>query len=144
MKLYKRILKEEWYQSFKGGFSSADKVDVYKNISRKELIKFGKDVDNISSYLLSNGDIYSWKHDFHINIMRNMKPKIPQDAIPVIIYFYRNEAEVTVTDSSKGTKWHHNPNAAKAIKSHRHMNKLFKKINVSYYDDAIVGDWEEL
>jgi len=49
-----------------------------------------------------------------------------------------------VTDSSKRTKWYHNPEVAEVIRNYPYLNKMWDDIEVDYYDSDIVGDWEEM
>jgi hypothetical protein len=89
---------------------------------------------------LDNQHCYAWKagSGLHFSVNQHLELK---NGIPVYLYFDRQEVDVQITDQSRNTKWHENPQVARKIRSHPYIKKMWKKVMVSYYNDAIVGDW---
>ncbi len=139
MKTYKELLSEKWVASYKIGWMN-NKTDVYYNPTRKELKQWDGHCD---MYLLSNGNAYAWGNAMHYDIEKKMN-ELDRTAIPVQLYYNGREVMAVVTDSSKRGMWHHNNKVADIIRKHKYLNKMFSKIEVSYYDEMIVGSWEEM
>ena len=123
-----------------------DHIPVYIDPTFEELESLIADDFTFPEYVrawLDNQHCYVWNtfKGLHFSVNKHLGLK---NGIPVLLYFNRQEVDVLVTDQSRTTKWHENPQVAKIINSHPYLKKMWKKINVNYYNDAIVGDWSKL
>jgi hypothetical protein len=132
-------VKEEIYP-FTANIKNHDgkSVTIYIDPNKKELDKLDF-MDGVRA-LLDVKNCYAWANAFHATIMRQLSLS---NAIPVLL-FYDNQTEiyVMVTDASRSTLWHENPKVAVAIRNHPYIRK-WKKIEIGYYNEDIVGDWEK-
>ena len=135
-------LNEERLQNPRTG----KRFNVYKNPSMMELKGVAEDhpledAGWVGSWLVGN-DWYVWSYNdaLHYDIEKQLGI---QNGIPLSIAFNDRKAFVVVTDSSKRTNWHHNPDVADAIRNHPHLGSQFNIEDISYYDEAIVGSWHE-
>lgn len=71
-------------------------------------------------------------------------PGFDNTFLPIYMYWNRTHAVLDITDSSRRSVWHHSPKAYDYVMSHPWLNKLFKEIEVSYYDEDIYGDWRDI
>ena len=124
-------------------------TEIFRNPSSKELlIAQGKHGDLLRAFL-DGDDLLVWESSkaLHSEVMRDIKFKT-SDPIPLLIYSFDSSGgvEVEVTDTARRTKWHHNPKVKDAIESHPWIKKLGHDgfVDIHYYDEAIVGPWDEL
>lgn len=129
-------------------------VDVFLDPSTTELRKEGVlSYDQARIFLLGDR-AYVWNGSsaLHAEVATSKKiPGFDDSAIPLIGWFHpgtKNLMSVTVTDYSERTRWHHNPGVMAAIQEHPWVMRVSKNglglVHVSYYDEAIVGDWKDI
>lgn len=127
-------------------YGKENHADVYKDPSHKELHASSHDGNTLA--WLHHSHMYSFNphHTRHYDV----KPHIginhhdKHEGIALDIHHHKKEAHVTVTDSTKNSKWHHNPDLKKHIENHPQLKKHFKKVHVNYYDEDIHGPWHEM
>lgn len=120
-------------------------VDVMKNPTRKELNKLNvQKYDVVRAFVVGN-DLLAWNvgEGLHMEMATVLKLDI-SNVIPLLLYVFQDEGHAKVTDMSRKTVWHHNPKTADVLRRHHALNNMFRKIEVSYYDQDEVGDWEEM
>lgn len=133
-------------------------VPIHKNPSRKTLnMEASYHTDGTahgpkeSGIFLHNNDMYAFDRGgtLHGEIARHMgidpdgkHAAEGREHLPIYLSHHGDEAHAHVTDASRRTKWHHNPETADYIRNHPQLKKHFKHISVSYYDEDIHGDWE--
>lgn len=144
-------INEDFYTRFQTqGFSNRPPVtdgEIFKNPSKKEIKivenSFATRDSDIPGFLhLESGDLYIFK-PYILHSMVADSGKIPQNSIGIRFYHDGSDCEVSVTDYTKRSSWHHNPKIAEAIYS-SYLSKLYQIVTIDYYDGAIVGDWSEL
>ncbi len=144
------FIKEEFYDSFVNViFNLEHVVEIYKNPTRKEmseLLKVGSS-DFLRGYITDNA-LYVWHPSvgLHHSVREHMG--LDKNKVLGIYLFYHpahhNDIDVQVTDSTKGTKWHHNPNVADWIRARPFWWINPADIVISYYDEDEVGEWEDM
>ncbi|MBK6942490.1 MAG: hypothetical protein IPH13_20130 [Planctomycetes bacterium] len=97
---------------------------------------------------------YVWKGGTSIHVeVEQMKlvPGLDDSAIPLVGWFHPSTGQlmsVVVSDYSKRTRWHHKGEVKDAIQNHPWVMRVSRGgtglVHISYYDDAIVGDWTEI
>lgn len=118
-----------------------DAVEVYRNPSAKEWRSMG---DSVHAFIIGD-DILAWQGGSLLHYEVHQNCSLPQTAIPVYLYGdLKDDLDVQVTDSAKRSPWFHNPLTANQIRRCNYLKNNFSDISVSYFDEAIVGDWEEL
>lgn len=144
------FIKEKFYDSFVNViYGHRHDVEIYKNPTRGELSALIKDSssDFLRAYLTSDS-LYVWEPStgLHYSIREHMG--LDKNKVLGIYLFYNpshhNDIDVQVTDSTKGTKWFHNPNVAGWIRSRPVWWSNPDDIVVSYFDEAEVGEWEDM
>ena len=81
----------------------------------------------------------------HVTVSESLK--LGPEAIPVYLYGHQGKViSVVVSDASKNSNWHHNPKVVDAILSHSELSRFFadENVDVSFWDEDIVGDWRKL
>lgn len=119
-------------------------LEIFKNPTVQEMRTLKLHERSIPGFVdASTGDFYAFTPEFlHFNVLQTRK--IDFDFIPVRLFVGRGEIGVMVTDSVKhNNKWSDSPKVAQIIKN-SYLSKLYKNIVVSYYNEDIVGNWEEL
>lgn len=121
------------------------RIDVVKNPSKDVLPKLLDKWGATRAFLMRGSAIIWGVSPIHAEVARQLGLADNPYALPIILYADGADAMVQVTDYSRNTKWHENPQAANFIRNHPYMRKMFgDNIDIDYYNDAIVGDWEEL
>ena len=118
-------------------------VDVFKNPTTKELKEVSREEGTGTRAFLDGNDIYVWEGALHRAIQDQLK--LSDKRIPLDVATDGNKIySVRVTDHSKRTKWYHDPEVEEVIKKHPFIKlKADNDFNVEYYDEAIVGPWDE-
>ena len=118
-------------------------VEVFKNPDRRELRELSQ--EKSIRAILTQSDCFAWDAfgGLHFTI-RNYFKGMFLDSMSVILYPEGNGVHVFVTDNNKNTQWHHNSQAAELVRSHPYLNKMWSDIEISYWDEDIVGDWEQI
>lgn len=142
MKSFLTFLKEEWYQSFKVP-SLKEPLEIYKNPSRKEIMQLAKqDFDTFRAFLMDDGNMYAWSRAIHGQAHKSLK--LGGNMIPVSIDIFGQTGMIKVTDFINSSNWgDHREKVAEKIRSNRHLNKLFSKLKIEYYNQRSSGDWEK-
>lgn len=135
------VLDEQFVSGFEiDRISKRIPIEVFKNPSRAEY----NDCEQYDAVraMIVDSDLYIWSFSaLHAEVAEHMH--FPKTCIPVILHGdYKGDVQVSVTDFSERTIWHHNGDVADEIRSVL-TDFGFKEINVEYYDYAIVGDWSE-
>lgn len=127
-----------------------DTLDLVFNPDPSDATSILRDNKFIRGLLFENGDWVIWNsfQAIHLHVMREMPEWMKKYGDPVPVYIYgipgESGAGVIVTDASKFTKWHHNPEVAELIEDHRGLSRVFPNVFVSYHDEDIVGDWADV
>lgn len=138
-------LQQYLTEKYIDGFNVRGKyVEVFKNPSSKEYREFKGSSDMVRAFLVGS-DIYIWNvfKGLHNDIDRVMK--FGRNALPVMLFMDRpsdRDVSVVITDYSKGTRWYHNSDIILYLEGDSYL--AGKDIDVSYFDESIVGRWEEL
>jgi hypothetical protein len=123
--------------------------DIFRNPSRKEYIEALGSNGEVRAFLVGD-DMIIWNAygATHSTVRDRAKQlRLPHDTIiPLLIYGRPGrECIAVVTDHVQNTMWSHNGAVVAAIENNPYMRRVFpKKIEVSFYDQDIVGDWREL
>jgi hypothetical protein len=137
-RLYNYI-NEEYAKSLK---VRGNYIEVFKNPSRKEFNEIiGKD-DVLRAFLVDD-DIYIWSVFGGLHYDIDKKMNFGKKALPIYCNdIFSRSIGVMITDYSKNTKWYHNPDVVNYIREESYFSG--KRVNISYFDKNIVGDWEDL
>jgi hypothetical protein len=120
---------------------SGNRVNLYIDPTFEELEGI-KSFGEVRAWLDSN-HCYAWDSTeaLHYDVKEGMGLA---DAVPVALIFDRIDAVIIVTDAVRTTKWHHNPQVAEFIRRHPYISRMWDTVVLHYYDEDVVGDWEEL
>lgn len=152
MNWYRKASKYEklCYENFSKWDKPGEKTDirciyVTWNPDGREYRQLLKDHQITRGFAFQSGDLVLWDGgwDAHWGPRSALAKKgfDMNTAIPVQA-FYNG---LMVTDTSKGLDIHESPDAAKILKSHPVVKKIMpKNFDISYYNEAIVGDWSDL
>jgi hypothetical protein len=58
--------------------------------------------------------------------------------------FDGKELYVNVTDATKNSVWHHNPDIGEFIESNKYLSRKWSSFDINFYDEAIYGDWRDM
>lgn len=131
-------LIEKYQTGFKG--IKGEMADIFRNPTTKEWREC-EQYNEVRGMVVGD-DLLIWNPYTAVHQMVRDELNLPREAIPLTIMgILRGEAHVTVTDNSAQTPWHHNPEVARAIRSCGYVQNNFTDIEISYYDESIVGDW---
>ena len=119
-------------------------TDVFINPDGKELKEILKKRDEMRIILPNNKDFIAFDvFTLHQSVREQMG--LPKDSLTLMGYVWGGrDLDVTVTDNIRNTKWDESPETAEFIRNHKYLNRKFKLGDINYYNEAIVGDWEEL
>ena len=124
------------------GWASQEPVVVHKNPAPGELQKIAGEYSTTRAFLVKDG-MLAWGLVIHAPVAESLG--LNKYVIPIVLYVDGSYADAMVTDFSKRTVWHENPATADAIRGNPYMKKTFRGgVSVSYYNENVVGDWEEL
>lgn len=133
---YLGTVREKWKRS------NTD-TEVFINPSRKELKEIMNNSDGFAAIIPDDRDFIAFSGStLHQSVREQLK--LPKNIITVRCYMWNKDIDITVTDNTKSTVWYHNPMTKEMIMGNRYINKTFSNIEISYYDEGIVGDWSEL
>ena len=127
------------FKNFRG-----QQCDVFRNPSRREWREVVGKNSHVRAFLDGN-DILIWNSfgALHQNVRDTMK--LSNDVISLIIYGKPGtDAVIIVTDNTRNTVWWHNGDVADEIIAHPYIRRNFIDVELSFYDEDIVGDWREL
>lgn len=118
-------------------------TEVFINPSKKELKEILGNGDNFAAILPDDRDFIAFNSlTLHQSVREQLK--LNKNIITVRCYLWNTDIDITVTDGTKNTIWHHNPMIENMIRGNRYIQKTFTNIEINYYDEAIVGDWGKL
>lgn len=146
MRDFIKIIENSLNEEFSHGFVTflGKQCEIFKNPSRKEYAQCLDGNDDVRAFLVGD-DILIWNTYSALHQMVREELKLPATAISIVLCGRPDsEAYVSVTDNTKGTVWWHNAAVARAIHKNPALNRMFSEIEISYYDEAIVGPWDEL
>ena len=125
-------------------------VEVYVNPTRTEIGRLQNDPYDtmLRGFLTTDGRIIIWNvnHATHFQMAERLGLR-REDVVGIYLWVDPKNwhyAEIQVTDFTSRTKWHHNPELADWIREHPAWWMDGNYIDIGYYDEAIVGPWEEL
>jgi hypothetical protein len=130
-------------EAFAGAFQTrGETCEVFRNPNSREFRECGGE---IRAFLVGS-DILMWNAYGALHQEVRERMKLPRDIISLEIYSegYGGDVFVNVTDNTERTSWYHNPEIVDEIKSHPGLNRMFKDIDIGYFDEAIVGPWDEI
>ncbi len=132
--LWDTVSVEKW--------AAKEPVKVHKNPERNELKKLAGEYQTMRGFLVKDGLIVWGLSPIHDPMARALG--IGKTAIPLIVFTDGQDMEVQVSDWAEKTIWLHNPETANAIRNNPYMRKMFPNVQISYYDEGVNGDWEEM
>jgi hypothetical protein len=120
--------------------------EVYKNPTLRELkTTYGKDMSEAPRAFLVGDDILVWQATTALHQEIRTHFNLLKDAIPLLLYGTpKQELDAQITDNSENTPIWHSPEIHWDVMLHPYLEKMFKDIDVSYYDEDIYGDWTDL
>ena len=137
---YQTAFLTQWGSQTKGY------VETYENPSSRELMMLARTSphDDIRAFIIGD-TVLAWASMGALHIQIAEQFNLPNTVIPIIFMVDRSDmsAVIIVTDYVRKTNWYHNPETANAIKSNGYISSSFKDIEISYFDEDIVGDWED-
>ena len=137
-------LSETFLTSFERLGRPDDYVEIFINPPQREMEKCK--TNGMVGAMITDTDCYIWNRNktIHDTIRRFLiyKKYDVKDAISILLYFKGNNFDVFVTDNTRNTKWHHNKNIRNFIVNHPFF-KYKKIMKISYYDEDIVGKWDD-
>lgn len=118
-------------------------TDIFINPTTKELKEILKTRDEMRCILPNDKDMICFDaFTLHQSVREQLK--LPKDSLTLTAYTWgMKDIDVTVTDNIRNTKWQESPETAVFIRSHKFLNKKFKLGDINYWNEAIVGDWEQ-
>ncbi len=135
------VLAEKYQDGF-SGIKGAE-VAIYRNPTAKEW----KDCDEygeVRAFIVGD-DVFVWNPFTALHQMVRDHLSLGNEAISVSIGgMFRNEAYINVTDNTRNTPWHHNPEVIAAIRQCAFIRTHFTSVEIGFYDEAIVGPWNDL
>jgi hypothetical protein len=115
-------------------------VEVFRNPSRKEWQECSQH-DMVRAFIVGN-DLLIWSVFGAVHQMVRDSLSLPNTAIPVTIEGeYRGAVYISVTDNAKSPILH-NPNIRDLLLDNSFLHH-FSDIDIGFFDQAIVGDWED-
>lgn len=119
--------------------------DIFRNPTRKEYIEALGDNDMVRAFLVGD-DILVWNaYGATHRSIRDFMHLPGETIVPLIIFGRPGQPCVArVTDHSQNGMWAHNGAVVEVIQSHPFMHRMFPKVEVTFYDQDIVGDWREI
>ena len=141
MKSFSQYISEEFVDSVSTRFTN-DYKDVFKNPSKKELYEI-MDERIFRAIILNENDVLCFPDSLlHYRAIEHFNLK---DIVSLVVLSNLPDKDiyVAVTDSTKG-HWFHNPEIKVYIKDNKYLNKMFDIEQISFFDEAIYGDWSEL
>ena len=122
---------------------------ILMNPSKIELVKMDREQggEHQARAFIDGDTFYVWPVFDALHANMGGKIGVASDAIPLVIGFDKKGViwNCMVTDYSRNGIWHHNPDVYQKIVSNPKLKLLSSpSLDVSYYDDAIVGDWRNL
>jgi hypothetical protein len=116
---------------------------VYKNPSPAEMRVLTK-TDAPRAFLIGDS-ILVWDTSTALHQTVRDHLRLDKTAVPLMLYGQpRRGIDAMVTDNTDNTPLWHNPMVAEIVRDHPYLRSVFGEVTVSYYDENIVGDWEEL
>jgi len=128
------------------GWDNEKCIDVFWNPNKNIIKKIISNSSMIRGFIFQKDNkvliwnAYEANHSYVKKGLKNSGIEI-QDIIP----FYSDGYNIIISDTSRYTKWHENPELAQKIKNNQNIQKVFpNNFDISYYNEDIVGDWEKL
>lgn len=123
--------------------SSGQDQDIFINPDNKELREIKKGYDEFAIIIPNDKDTIAFNRGtLHQSVIDQLK--INKDMVSATAFSEGRKLYVSVSDATKRGKWFHNPAIGDFIRSNKFIQRKWSDIEIDYYDDAIVGDWEEL
>ncbi len=134
-------LNEEFFDAFKG---TDQTTELFINPTKKELNAINS--KNLIRGFLTKDSLIVWNayDSIHFEVSRHLNLN-PDTSVGIYLYYSPHDPNigVDVTDYNRG-KWYHNPKLKDWILNHPAWWVDVDYIDISYYDEAIVGKWEDL
>lgn len=143
------LVGESLNETFVDGFAGlgGKPCEIFKNPTPKELKGCMDPSSHSVRAFLVGDDILIWNTFAALHGMVRTALSVPKEGIPLVIYMeprgLGGECNVEVTDASTSTPWYHNPEIVEEIHTHPYM-RGFKDVEISFFDEAIFGDWRDL
>ncbi len=140
MRKYLDIL-ETFAHGFVPQYGRGQACEVFKNPDRREYKAAKADNDDVRAFLVGD-DIYVWNTFQAVHRAVRDELKLPDTAVPLNLYGTPgSEGLANVSDATQGTPLWHNPEVYDMVQEHPYLLRAFTEIEITYYDEAIVGDW---
>ncbi len=139
--LNKKSQVEEKYETGFSGIRGAEVV-IYRNPTRREWKSISED-DSVRA-LVDGDDLIVWNTYTALHQMVRDHLNL-RDAISIVIYgSLGQDIGILITDNNRNTQWMHNPDTAETIRDCAYIANNFSDVEISYFDEAIVGPWDDL
>lgn len=139
------FLTEFFFNGFKN--RNGNYVELFINPTSKELQQLANH-DTIRAFLTED-DCIAWDPSLaiHYEVSENIDLD-KNSAVSILLYYTPSEPDILilVTDFTKKSQWFHNPELADWIKNHSYIQSLADEdyIEISYFDEDVYGDWEDI
>jgi|GEM_PF-4260096 len=140
--------REFLFELFFNGFENRNRkyVELFINPTSKELQQL-ESHDTIRAFLTED-DCIAWDSNLALHYEVSENINLDKNTVSILLYYTPSEPNILilVTDFTKKSQWFHNPNLADWIKDHPYIQSLADEgyIDISYFDEDIYGDWENL
>jgi hypothetical protein len=115
--------------------------DVFKNPSVKEYREALVKNDDVRAFIVGQ-EVLIWNTFSALHQMVRDEMHLSNDAISIVIYGVpRQSCAIVVTDNNRSGPWFHNAAVADVISNNPYLKRTFPEIDISYFDEDIVGDW---
>lgn len=141
MKKFKQI-REEWNTMFRS--PTGNNITIYSDPSRKELAQLARTYHDAVCAMLYKDELYVWTNGLHYHVKEHFN--MGKDFVSMMLYINRGMISgIGITDTTKPTKWHENPNLKKYLFTHKRLAmKLAPDANIHYYNQDVVGPWHDM
>jgi hypothetical protein len=118
--------------------------DVFINPDRKELQEVMKNYDDAFAIVLPNDKdcIVFGRSTLHQSVIDQMK--LGKNVVTCTAYLDGRNLDLMVTDATKRGEWFHNPEIGEHIEGNRYLSRKFEITEISFFDEAIYGDWRDM
>lgn len=137
----KNIVNEEFFDAFRSNRQTT--VEIFKNPTKKELNSINS--ENLIRGLLTEDSLFVWNayDSIHYEVSQHLNLNY-DNSVGIYLWYSPAESDISVqvTDYNREGRWHHNPELKDWILNHPAW--WTTDIDVSYYDETVVGKWEDI
>ncbi len=132
-------LNEVFIHEFKPSYTKGKSCEIFKNPTAKEYRTFE---GMARGFIIDDRTVILWKVYDSLHQTVRDELKLSKDVIPIVIYGdLKSDVNIEVTDNIRNSELLHTP-LSEVIRTNAYIQAAFRDINVSYFDEAIVGSWD--